>query len=108
MATKAFQMRSLQKDVGNAGTAEALVSTKLFAKGNVFIQAPSANTNPMFLGDSTVDAATGYILEPGDSVSLKDIVGATGDDIAAYDLNLVFVDATTNSEKVSVLYFEEA
>jgi len=110
MATRAFQIRSLQKAVASAGTNEAISSTKLFAKGEVTITALATNVGNMFLGDSTVFLGNGHVLVPGGSVSLLSLLGGgqAGGDVAAFDLNLIFVDTINNGDKVSVLYFEDA
>jgi hypothetical protein len=79
-----------QKDVAAAGTAEALGGPTAIV--SVTIKALGDNTGNIYVGDSSVDSSNGFILEPGDSVSL---------DID--DLSDVYIDAQVNGEGVSYL-----
>lgn len=79
-----------KKTVTTGGTRVALASTQ--AVKSVTVKALSANTNKIYVGDSTVASTTGFQLSAGDSVSL---------DIA--DLATVYLDADTNGEGVTYL-----
>ena len=79
-----------QKSVTTAGTAVALASSTEII--SVVIKAKSGNTGNIYVGDSTVDSSTGYILGPGDAVSFD-----------MTDLAAVYIDSDVNGEGVSWL-----
>lgn len=107
MSSVLFNVRSAVKAVAVAGTAEALGSG--YVKGNLYIKALAANTNNMFIGDSSVDATSGYVLVPGAEVALKDILPQTENGVeAVFDLAQIYADAAVSGEKVALLYFEKA
>jgi len=88
-----------KKTVAAAGTAEKLVAS---GKATwVRIQALSANTNPIFVGDSNVDKTTDpqCDLAAGEHVIL-DAAEAGG----FIDLSTIYIDVTTNGEGVNFLY----
>lgn len=80
-----------QKTVTTAGTAEALASTQALASG-VFVKALAANTGDIYVGNSDVAAANGFVLAAGDLVFIE-----------IDDLATVFIDAAENGEGVSYL-----
>ena len=96
-----YRVKSGQKTVAAAGTAEALSSTGIWAR-NLYLSAPAANTGAIYIGDSDVDSITGFAMAPGSSVALSDLLGQ---DIAVY-LDDLYVDAATNGDKVTFLYLE--
>ena len=79
-----------QTTVTTAGTQVQLPAQACKA---VSIAARPANTGNIFLGDSTVDSATGRILQPGDAV-----------DLAIDNLNRLYIDSAVNGEGVSYLW----
>ncbi len=90
-----------QKTVTAAGTAEALeASTKLVYK--VKLKALSTNTDLVYVGDSTVAAATGFSLAAGVELSLTDLIGSSED---VMDLSKIYIDSAVSGEGVSVVYF---
>ena len=80
-----------QKTIATNGTEEALGSSTALTIG-VNVKALAANTNPVFVGDSSLAVGTGYELSAGESVFISI------DNIAT-----VFVDVTTNDEGVSFI-----
>lgn len=101
-------VRSLQKTVTTAGTAEALSSTSLRVK-KAWIRPLAGNTNPVFIGNDGADDVTssnGLVLEPADpALELGDVESGGVDQ--KVELSSVIVDVTTNGEGVSVLYLIE-
>lgn len=100
-----YALKSGSKTVATAGTAVALTSSSIWARG-LRLAAPAGNAGNVFLGGSTVSATTGIILAPGDHISLSDLMGA-GDD-AAVNLSAVYIDAATNGDKLTFAYLEPA
>ena len=90
------------KTVTASGTAEAIVASETRVLSVVF-QAMSGNTNPVYIGDSSVNKTTSpqVALEAKESLSIiaSDVSGG-----AWLDLNEFYVDADTNGEGVSYLY----
>ena len=80
-----------QNTVASAGTAEALASA--LTVSSLTIKALIGNTGIMYVGDSSVAAANGFELNPGDAVSLEIV-----------DLSTVYIDAATTSDGVSFVY----
>lgn len=80
-----------QKAVTTAGTAEALGSSTTLTAG-VTVKALAANTNNVYVGDSSVDSSNGYVLDAGESVFIE-----------VDDLAKVFIDVDTNGEGVSYI-----
>jgi hypothetical protein len=79
---------NFQKTVTTAGTAETLISTNEY--GYVIVKALESNTSNIYVGDSDVTSANGYILESGESIS-----------IALDGINKVYIDSDVNGEGVS-------
>ena len=79
------------KNVASAGTAEPLAATatKIIS---VTVKAKRGNTGNIYVGDSGVSSANGFILTRGEAISL---------DID--DLNKVYIDADTTSEGVTFI-----
>lgn len=89
-------LKSTEKDVAAAGTAEALVSSATYVT-SVTIKAKAANTGNMYVGDSTVDnAGTFPPLSPSDVLTVS----------SPYEFNLadIFVDADVDGEGVELWY----
>ena len=80
-----------QKTVASAGTAEPLAASQALVSG-VYIKALATNTDAVYVGDSDVDAAGGFVLAPGELVFLE---------IA--DLASVYIDAAEDAEGVSYI-----
>jgi hypothetical protein len=80
-----------KKTVAAAGTQEALVAS---AKpcSRVRLKALFANTGNVYVGDSTVDSATGFILRANEEVKLQ-----------IDDLSTVYIDVDVNGEGVTFL-----
>lgn len=79
------------KTVTSAGVAVQLASSN--AIKTVTIRAFSTNTGIIYVGTTTVSAATGFQLSPQETVSL---------DIA--NIGSVWIDASVSSEGVSYIY----
>ena|SRR5689334_6311507 len=93
------------KSVANAGTRVALASARTMADW-VIVQANQAtaggqpaNTGAIYLGDKTVAAANGQILQSGDGFLYPVVAGAT-----MYNLAEIYIDADTNGNAVRFLY----
>lgn len=79
-----------QKTVATAGTAEALAAST--ACKWVIVKALTSNTGNVYVGNSSVSSSNGYILEPGEAISLD-----------VDDLATVYIDVDTNGEGVSYI-----
>lgn len=79
-----------EKTVAAAGTAEALVATAtVLVAGVVQVKALDTNTDTVYVGGATVDAANGWPLAAGEEFTF--LIG---------DLADVYVDAAVNGEGV--------
>ena len=76
------------QDVASAATAVQLTANA--KRGYLIIKAKTSNTNNIYVGDSSVAAANGYILAAGEAV-------AVGSD----NLSEWYIDADTNGEGVT-------
>lgn len=81
-----------QDTVASAGTPEALNGGSALSVESLTVKALRTNSGNVFVGGSGVTSSNGFILSPGDSVSL-DI-----DDVA-----VVFIDVESNGDGVSWL-----
>lgn len=52
-------------------TAAAVLPAAIFAAGPVTLKAPKANAAAIEIGKSGVTVGTGFVLDPGDSVTLN-------------------------------------
>lgn len=52
-------------------TAAVVLPSVLFGSGPVILKAPKANAASIEIGAAGVTTATGFVLDPGDSVSLS-------------------------------------
>lgn len=86
------------KTVAAAGTRERLAASRTVADW-VIVQALVANTNPVFVGGSTVAPTSGIRLASGDAYQFPPIGQGP-----AYNLADIWVDVTTNGEGVQFLY----
>lgn len=84
--------------VAAAGTAQPLSATSL-PVNSIIVQAATANTGNVFIGDSTVSATNGITLIPGETYSITITAMGRTDEI---DTATVYVDAATNGDKVRV------
>ena len=75
--------------VSSAGTAVQLSSTDYRASG-ITIKAARANTNAIYIGDSTVDDDTGKLF-PDQSITFSFN--------PSHDISAIYVDADTNGNK---------
>jgi|TARA_Y100000296_G_scaffold25266_1_gene29717 hypothetical protein len=75
--------------VSSAGTAVTLSSTD-YRASSITIKAARANTNAIYIGDSTVDSDTGKIF-PDQSI--------TFDFTQNHDISAIYVDADTDGNK---------
>ncbi len=78
------------KTVATAGTAEALTTSISCHK--VYVKALGTNTNPVFIGNASVDSSNGYPLDADEYV-----------EIFIDDAAKIFVDVTTNGEGVKFI-----
>lgn len=79
-----------QKTVATAGSAEALAGST--SSRWVIIKALIGNTDNVFVGDSDVTSANGYILTPGEAIGLD-----------VNNLATVYLDVAVNGEGVSFI-----
>jgi len=98
-------LKTFAKAVAVAGTAEALSATQLYAK-EVKIKSPSTNTDAVYLGDSTVAAANGYVLAPGEELDLASLLTDPTEE-TVFDLSTIYADVAVNTEGVVVIYLEK-
>jgi hypothetical protein len=92
------------KDVTTAGTRVALASSATLAV-SVMIQAKSTNTGPIYIGGSTVSSTSyGARLTAGNSLSIEMPDMGMGGSYEV-DLSEIYIDAGTNGEGVSVVYY---
>lgn len=99
-------IKSGSKTVTTAGTRVALSSTAIWARG-LKVSAPAGNAGAVFLGDVTVAAANGLSIAAGVTVDLTALFFDKIPEMPAVNLANVYVDAATNADKLTFLYFEE-
>lgn len=99
MATKA-SLKSLQKTVAAAGTAEPLAASDLYVR-KAKLKALSGNTDLVYIGDSTASATTGYALKADEEIDLHDLYHK---DNFVLNLAEIYVDSVVNAEGVSLIY----
>jgi len=83
-----------QTAVTTAGTAELLVAMGERAC-MITIKAFSTNTGNIYIGPSTVDSATGFILAAGEEVTIVVEAGHTD----------IYIDSDVSYEGVSYIYW---
>ena len=76
--------------VSTAGTAVTISSTD-FRASSITIKAARANTNAIYVGDSTIDNSSGKIF-PDQSITFNFNQN--------HDISAIYVDADTNGNKV--------
>lgn len=84
--------------VTTAGTAVQLSTTKILANW-IYIQPKPANTDVVYIGDSTVSSTVGVEFAVGNSGVLWPVVGTN-----VYDLSTIWVDAAVNGEGVKFIF----
>lgn len=94
------ELVTFQKVVTTAGTRVKLTAASNKVR-KVKIKALKANTDAIYLGGATVDAATGYQLNAGDEIEVLDLFWREGDII---DLTSLYIDSAVNGEGVSIVY----
>ena len=101
----AFSVGQLENDVASAGTAEAISTTDLTVTGAV-ITAKSGNTGDIYVGTSSASSsAFGVLLDGGEQLKLtRDMFPK---DVSGFNLKDLYIDAGTNDDGVTVLYFKE-
>ncbi len=82
-----------QKTISAAGTQEVLIADTTQTTMYVTIKALHANTNMVYVGDSDVSSANGYVLDSGEEITL--CVDNAKDNI--------YIDVDTNGEGVSYI-----
>lgn len=95
-------LKTFKKAVAAVGTAVPLSATKKIVR-KVTIAASPDNTDVIYLGDSTVAAASGFALAAGDIINLEDLLYNSKD---VFDLNTIYIDAAIIAEYVTVIYSE--
>lgn len=73
-----YKLKSFRKTISSLNTAEQLTTAATgplgrFA-GNVTLHAPSGNSATVYVGDSTVNASTGFPLIAGSTLSVGDLM----------------------------------
>lgn len=99
----AAQLKTLEKLVAVAGTAERLSTTSILVR-EVVVQA-LANTDNIFIGGSDVSSANGIILTPLKSFTVSDMLTGKGEE-EYVNLKDIWIDAVVGGEGVRVLYLE--
>lgn len=89
-----FRLATGQTTVTTAGTRVALAASTIVI--SVVITANQGNTGNIFVGNSNVTSANGYILTPGASVTFD-----------FENLADIFIDAATSGDVVSFLGVRE-
>jgi len=97
----AAQYKVTKVTVTAIGTEVPLSATALYSS-HVVIHADSTNTNNIYVGDSTVTAATGMPLAPGEKLYLGDLIRKDSNE--AFDLTKIYIDADTNGNFARVGY----
>jgi hypothetical protein len=98
--------KHLDKDVAAAGTAVPLINVQTLAM-TLVIQAKSTNSGLVYIGDSTVSAASyGASISAGNSVSIE--MPLHGGHTLEVDLSEIYIDAGTNDDGVTVLYYQRS
>lgn len=87
------------KNITLAGTAERLSSVSVPARW-VDIQAKFGNTDSVFIGDSTVDSASGITLSPGATITVGNLQRWF-----TLDLHGIWIDSAVNGEGVTFNYW---
>lgn len=93
----------LNKTVTTAGTRVQVSTTDLFVK-KIVVAGHAANTGHIYLGDSTVASTAGLHLKVGAPPIVIE-AGQIGGKDDLFNLKDMYVDASVNGEKVSILYF---
>jgi hypothetical protein len=96
------ELRTAQKTVTVAGTAEPLTSSYK-STWKVRIKALSTNTANVYVGDSTVSSSNGYQLIADQELELSAIFAQ---DNFIMDLNEIYVDSDVAGEGVAIAYLE--
>lgn len=94
--------------VAAAGTAEPLAATPT-ERTSVVIQARQSNVGDVYIGDSTVDATNGVVLNssnPTMTISVDDTFA--DEDRAVLDLADIYVNADNNGDGVRILSLVES
>lgn len=81
---------SFQAEVTSAGSAENLAANPC---RSCTIKALANNDDVIYVGAASVDSSTGFVLSPGDSVSMD-----------INNTNLVYIDSVTSGDGVSVIW----
>ena len=90
---------TFHKTVASAGTAEALAANAGVHQF-VTVRALLSNTGDVYLGDASVDANSGFVLDAGEELKFS---FDEGDGI---DIDALYIDVDTNGEGVSVMYHD--
>ena len=94
-------LSTFQLTVAAGGVAEPLSATKLPVQ-MAYIQADSANTTSIFIGNSSNQF---FELTSGSSIELRDELPRPGASEDFFDLNGIFVKSATISDKVNVVHY---
>lgn len=90
--------------VASAGTRVPL-SASLLASDNVAIQAHPDNAGHIYVGDSSVDSTHGWVLVPGQFITIEGSRRPSGSD--SIDMSSIWVDAATDGDKVQWGYLKK-
>ena len=94
------------KTVAVAGTAEPLSASPAEYE-NIMIQASRNNIGLVYIGDSSVGAANGLALQPGELVSYAADTSEGDSDYGVIDLTDVYVDADNSGDSVIIQSLSE-
>jgi hypothetical protein len=94
----------LNKTITTAGTRVQVSTTDLWVK-KIIVAGHAANTGHIYLGTVAVSSSVGLQLKVGaPPIVIGDIEFSGKDD--KFNLKNMYVDASVNGEKVSILYFQ--
>ena len=92
------------KAVTTAGTRVALTATETLVR-QVVVQWHPSNTGNVYIGDVTVAAGVGLILNASNpSVSFAADDTMADEDAVYFDLAKIYIDSANNGDKVKILY----
>lgn len=86
--------------VATPGTRVQLSATPVLDSASIIIQADTANTGNVYVGDVTVTSLNGILLPPGAAISLDG--DEVGGNYLQIDADKVYIDAATSGNKVRV------
>lgn len=93
-----IKLKSIRKQVASTGTPEALSATSI-KPGGLVIQAPTSNTNTIFIGN---DTEQWFGLEPGELVDIVEVMHTFP--FERFDMSEIYIRVSINGESAVALY----